>query len=409
MLYRFFEDTLAGRFIKHLLRAEPIPRFKIIQDEDYLIPGRCYLYNGLIIKCLEAGHFKHDPTDNLYPSDNLYPTMKLFPGANPISNLTLATYKVLRYYDPADPTVQYNYHSKYLWHDSDTHYHLGEYLRYLKLEKGIDLLPYYNCFNYKSTINLEIPHGKKYLLVPVKFNRNYTIALNSPNAFKISKVLYNEFLGKYSPEDFDKGVKYTNSVFNKPFIFSTGNAPLELEDNKSETQEVRTALVESFHEKDLHLLIELDSTNDTGIVVLEGDYTNSNKNIVTSYSYTSRPLQLSLLLVDNGVSYAFSSRLIEYLLLHVISEYDIISDNIKRVQEQLVRLDIIDRTTNKQIFADYKDALDSGRARYGLWDDSLQAKIRIYIDYLLDKGHPLVDQDGNVNSQLEEYLRKGVT
>ena len=407
ILYKFFEDTLAGRFIKHLLRSECIPRFKVIQDEDYLIVDRCYLYQGMIIKCIKSGVFKHTPEDTLYPSSHLYPSIDIYPGlyTTKYNELILGRYICLKYYDSADMLAQYNYHSKHLWHDSDTHYHLGEYLRYLKAEKGLNLLPYYNCFNYKSTLNLKstdnvkIRNDKKYLLVPVKFNRTYTIALNSKAAFQIQGILYNDFLGNYylTPSK----LRCNNATFNSPFIFTTCNPIEAVENNEIET---------GFHERDFHLLFELDSDNETGLVVLEGDYRNSTRDVITSYPHMSTPANLSLLKVDNGISYAYSSRLVEYLLHHVICDFDQVSDNIRRVQEQLVKLNIKQpfKDGDTLIFDDYYSDLYTGNASFGIWDDKLKAKLNIYIDHLLQKGHPLVDQDGNVNSQLEEYLRRGV-
>ena len=388
MLYRFFEDTLASRFIKHLLRSEPIPRFRMIQLNDYIVNGGCYLYNGLVIHCEKAGYFFAD--EFLYPSDILYPSPNTMPGVS--GKGYYARYKVLKYYDKNDPTVHYNYHSKQMWHDSDTHYHLGEYLRYLRYETKLNLMPFYNCYNYKSTVNFEAPTGKKCLFVPVKFDRQYTFALNSATPFKLYSILYNQFLGRYDTDEvlmYSK--KFVNATFNKPFVIKMSSA-------NSNTSE-------SFNERDLYIVVELDADVETGLVVLEGDYTTSDTNSSMN-TPTSSVYNLSLLKVDNGVSYAFSSRLIEYLLLHVITEQDTISDNIKRVYSQLNKLSKTNITVSLN---DAATELDNTSASYGAWDDSLSDMLIQYIQYLIAKGYPLIDQDGNVNSQLEEYLRKGVT
>ena len=44
-----------------------------------------------------------------------------------------------------DLTTKGNFISKESFYDSDTHYHLGEYLRYYRGQTGIDLMPLYNC------------------------------------------------------------------------------------------------------------------------------------------------------------------------------------------------------------------------------------------------------------------------
>ena len=303
MLYRFFEDTLVSRFIKHLLRSTPIPVFKIAEKSDYLISGRCYIYNNLVIRCETSGYFQVNPIDSLYPSDTIYPSSNIFPGSLP-KNLDVGTYKVLRYYNPADDTDKYHYHSKEMWYDSDTHYHLGEYLRYFKHDTGINLMPYYNCFNYRSAINLN-PEGihKKNLLVPVKYNRKYTVCLNSNTSINISTIIYNEYLGNYTSKVTNDNrnnymIKhiYENASFSKPFLISVGSP---------------NTLKEASCEKDLYLNFEIDSDNNTGLVVLEGNYINSNRSSITSYPHFYDPINLSLMKVDNNISYAFSSRLVE--------------------------------------------------------------------------------------------------
>ena len=94
--------------------------------------------------------------------------------------------------------------------------------------------------------------------------------------------------------------------------------------------------------------------------------------------------------------------------MHVITELDPISDNIKRVQKQITELKIKSSYSDELLFADYLRGLATGKYTYGIWDEDIKGKIKVYIDYLIDKGYPLIDQDGNVNSQVEEYLRRGV-
>jgi len=44
--------------------------------------------------------------------------------------------------------------SKSSYYDSDTHYRLGRYLRYIRDVYNINLMPFYNCYNYKSVNNI---------------------------------------------------------------------------------------------------------------------------------------------------------------------------------------------------------------------------------------------------------------
>ena len=97
------------------------------------------------------------------------------------------------------------------------------------------------------------------------------------------------------------------------------------------------------YERDLCLLIQLPAINTSSIVILEGDYTNTNSKQVINNAEVwqlhdvelNRVFcsNLSLLQFSTHVNYVYSDRLIEYMLWNVICTHDKIYNNFEYVQE----------------------------------------------------------------------------
>ena len=120
MFQEFFTDTLMSRFIKRLIRSTNLPLMHILEDGDKPVPEASYLYKNEIRK---------------YSSETEY---------------------IAYPYDPTEITTHYNFHSKHMYYDTETHKQLGEYLRYIKATKGLNLMPYYNCLSYMALPNLTL-------------------------------------------------------------------------------------------------------------------------------------------------------------------------------------------------------------------------------------------------------------
>ena len=129
-MQKFFTNSIESKFIKALLYNTDIPMIDCVVDNDFIFSGYYYIYKNYLILCTETG--------------NLSNNFKI------INNF---------YFKDKKDNITEKYINKYQYYDSETHLYLGKYLRYLKAEKGIDLMPFYNCFNY-TTISAQSQHKK---------------------------------------------------------------------------------------------------------------------------------------------------------------------------------------------------------------------------------------------------------
>ena len=98
-------------------------------------------------------------------------------------------------------------------------------------------------------------------------------------------------------------------------------------------------------------------------------------------------------------SFAFSSRLFEYLLLNIIDKDEEISGNVEY-------LDNILRDLPEDLFNISSAYTSKGNSPY-LWSDDMQQSVRKYINNLqMNEVAYFRDQDGNFNSDIEEFILK---
>jgi len=175
-------------------------------------------------------------------------------------------------------------------YDSYTHEYLGDYLRFQRDFRNINLMPLYNCFSnrvcprldisfkiddYTAKFNTEDKHYKIYM-VPIKLFKQYTIAIDSGAAVEMCCGLY----GQYQEED----SKYLNISKNTYMCFSNMQFRTPVLYTKVEnlneflTAENETELAQQ--EEKLKLFIKLPANVESSIVVLEGDYTAYNDTMI---------------------------------------------------------------------------------------------------------------------------------
>lgn len=412
MFQEFFTDTLMSRFIKRLLRSTNLPLYHIVEDDSDLVLGCKYIYKDFIIQCEKSGRLKLSSEDILYPSDNIYPSNRLFPN----HKYQTAEFKVLDYYRPDDKQIHYNFHSKFMYYDSETHYYLGEYLRYLKDRTKLDLMGYYNCFNYQMIDNITLDKtsknkylmkksdDKKLIAVPVKYGRSYTIAIDSDTPVEMRTLIYDKDIGNVSKEAFSESY-YSDEIIDYEFFSKTifTEPILRLIPYPDNSQLYA-------QEKNLYLTIQVSADNNSSIVVLEGDYLGSWNNNQINYDCDKDVIEQrrihrpALLHFNCKTSFAFSDRLIEYLLLNVINPTEDISKNIEYVN----------RLISGNLDNEYAKNVKEGKIFTELWNDQIRESIEEYVRYLetnsdYSKRYLLRDQDGFLNSDIEKLLlTKGV-
>lgn len=453
MKQEFFKSNLEAKFIKYLLSYTPLPMIPTISSDDLIIKGCTYIYKNKILKCTKSGMFA-GINSNSYFEDHLYvaewvyttdddyvvhhynPETKTFDiylpdegkegGKYPgIGGLTV-TDDVIRYqYRPMAeveyvgdfifgnyiPNITQKFISNTSYYDTQTHRFLGEYLRCLRDIYDIDLMGLYNCFDFDVADNFyltktNITEGTnskvKVLLIPIKFNKNYTICIDSDFPVYVRPVFYDEYLLKDSNGSSlsdlitSSATKYNNLQFLNPVSYSVSNF-MGIE---TEEQEALSTTLQSW-EKYLYLAIQLDANNDSSIVVVEGNYTNTAQHYISDVSLLSHMSStqianifrsnLSLMQSNDGKQYPYAEKLISYLLKYTIDNREEIDDNVANI-EKAIKYD--------PPLANFYPGIWDNDLRYVLYNKYLNISNVDYIDKL--------DILGFVDRDIENAVQKGM-
>lgn len=362
MKYNFEDNNLVVGHIKQLLHSFNLPMIPVYTDDTVLYEGRTYIKDDKVVKWT-GSEFKF---------------ISYYVYDRPIINLT--------------KTLEMNS----AIYDEYTHEYLGDYLRFLRDYKKINLMSMYNCFGkkrpsrifYEQTLDngfdfvIDTDNSNyDYYVVPVKFNKNYTIAIDSDIKWEIVSLIYSNIFVTSTPESLvnESYRTISGSQFRKPLVYST-----YFDSAKDCWQK----------EKNLVLLLKIPSGNMSSIVILEGDY-SSYTDIVdgtvvtnTVYDDTARDEKIryiskcSLLSANLENSYPFADRLVEYLLGNVITPVDEFQQDIVRVQEAV-----------------YDGSI---QGYYGIWDIGLENSIH---DLLLnpDITRGSSNKFGNIIRKYQSY------
>ena len=311
-------------------------------------------------------------------------------------------YKFGKYY----PKFTELYHSSIDYYDSVTHEYLGKLLRCYRDIYDVDLMPYYNCVTgdyisnvviYPTRIKKEDSKDYKTFKIPIKYNTTYTLAMDCNYTVKVAPILINngfiiENVKYYTDNGSSEGIElndelikdniyYFNSLsFKQPV--TVGITTLN-KDLKSILQK---------YEKYLYLLIQVPKGNDSSIVLLEGNYTNVSTNHIYNIENINNlnnlelsklfTTNLSLLQMNDNVTYPYADRLLEYLLLAVINNTDLITDNIKRTQDLFISVNSVP----------------------GVWDNILRSNV--YLNYQKTKDAKQLDLNGFVDKDTEALIKR---
>ena len=323
-------------------------------------------------------------------------------------------------------------------YDSYTHEYLGDYLRFQRDYRNINLMPLYNCFSntlcprlnisfdvvedvIDSTTNKVTKKGYvakfdthetnyKIYMIPIKLFQKYTIAIDCFTDVEVCCGFYGKYQygSAYDTVAEDTYRCFNSMLFNKPVLYD----PVA---GLKKYLDPRHPLEIAQHETDLKLFIKLPISNKSSIVILEGDYTEYTPSTIIKHSSTNddnfivvnnhtqvnfdgdldeniehlvTPLQL--LAQNTGISYPFADRLIEYLVGNAVTPVDDISDNIKRAKK------VINAKTN---------AL---RDDEGVWEEIMQL---ILYNYASNNFNVRVNHDilGYVDKDTESYSNGSVS
>jgi hypothetical protein len=298
-------------------------------------------------------------------------------------------------------------------YDSYTHEYLGDYLRFHRDFANINLMPLYNCFSNRACPHLDISFKVgndyevkfktdqsfetslyKYYMVPVKFFKNYTIAIDSSTSIEVCCCVYDEYHNQ--DNDFSGIPKLTYQCFGDlqfktPVLYTKlqNLNELLLDPAAENTNDLCQ------QEDNLKLILKIPANNNSSIVILEGDYTaynditvrfsldeKTNKKIfstapnkaVINYENLDAcefladklitPLQL--LRTNTGESYPFADRLVEYLVGNAITVNEDIKDNVVRTKT------VISKNCEPTVY--------SIIAEDGIWEPILQCLVYDYIN-----------------------------
>lgn len=366
-MQKFNNINLESRFIKNILQNTYIPTLPIVTDGDFIVSGVEYCFKNHLIRCITTGRVtssaavvegvvyvpRHPEKNPLIVSPSASDSIVCAPDFICGVGVRKATYTIIEKIssDKNLSGLNYAYKSHTDKYDSETHKHLGNYLRWYRDSYGVDLLPFYNCFcgeTYTLTqikdnhLTDEYDSSKTVHIVPIHLNKRYTVFINSQHTVSMCGTFLNNngrVLNplkddrKYMDEFLDNTVlQYESLSFHTPITYEMNTADPQL----------------MSYNNNFYLIIQMNSSNFCPIVVLEGDYKanhsrlvtsteryNDNANVNIDYSLFKPPVNPSLTLAPTSFYTPYSPRLIEYLTENVITNIDDIPKNILRIQDSL--------------------------------------------------------------------------
>lgn len=336
--------------IKQLLKEFNLPNAEIYKEDTQLIENKIYIKDNYLIRC------RKDENNNLYLDDE---------------------HKENYIYNKSYVNITENLEVRNLLYDKYTHDYLGNYLRFLRDYKNLDLMSMYNCFNGEIVNNFHVSKdliiqdstsdsdkfdekfnrlftvNNNYITyaIPVKFNKVYSIGLNCSLGCEVFLGIYNEEL-IHSNVDMIKLCNYSYNTYNDCILNKVNLYDTTIFDKSSTIHKCLSNILKPY-EENLKLFIRVPFNNNSSLVVLEGDYTNYSQkvlktnhlanisiptmtedNIINIQNYIS---DLELLSSNNSTGqYVLATRLVEYLTDNVISllseDYDI-----KKLQKVLIK------------------------------------------------------------------------
>lgn len=431
MAQRFFVSDLSGGLVKQILCQTNLPVVRTISYGEWMVEGMQYQLASSVVMCTKSG---------IYPGGVPAVGVDLRCDEDVICDDSLAVDELTKAAIPSPiytGTASYRlgertvglskpFYSLHDYYDTETHEQLGRYLRCIRDMKGLNLMPFYNCFSYRSIEGISLKRitedsplqelavdnpAVKVFAIPVRLGATYTICLNCPADLKMGALLYSSLgvlssgaSGAASKALYRKTYAEYNSVtFGNPVVL-TIPYPEKTAGARTEV-DISAAKTLLAYEGNLHLLIQMPAGTDTPIVVLEGNYSDKSVRILNSgyagAEYTHEDENFALLsnlslmqpTLETG-SIAFSDRLLEYLTLNAISSLDEISQNIISVAERMRKPD--------------KKLIDAEQTAVGIYTTGLRASV--FNKYAISRdasSYTAYDLTGYVDKDIEDDFRLG--
>lgn len=408
------DTNVFTNYIKQILSSFPLPTCEVItENSKYPINGKLYLKDDSIVQYSED-------------EDEFKTIIDTYIEGKKYLNYTKTFFNTSIIYD------------------TETHEYLGEYLRFLRDYKHLNLMSMYNCYSkhfmknvkesYSETIEgnekviFEIntyDNQYKYIIVPIKLNKKYTIALDS-NYLEMVCGFYNKSYYSLSGNKLIKEtyIKRNYSNFNQPFIYDK----MILNENNSLFDDKEFLYK---HEKDLKLILKLPKDNSSSIVILEGNYlgtndayylnedinklkrnnskTNFDNKLLNTYNDIEFKSQLQLLEYNTKEDNVLSDRLMEYLTNLPITNIENISQNIVALQNKLIELyrqstkiteiNISEGDEVKKKIIEQHPYGIKYATKEGIWDDSYKA-----ILYSMACNYGLIDSKKDIIGYVDKDL-----
>lgn len=364
-MYHFNENNLITGYIKELLHNFNLPTCEVfVPNQTVIYPDTNYIYNDFLVKT--RSNVSVGVYDDIIINRNV--------------STDMADYVCSYVFGSKIPNITKTLKLNSILYDTYTHEYLGNYLRFIRDTKGLDLMMLYNCFSDRLVTNLIYndfnADNLKYKIyaVPIKFDKKYLIGIDTDSPLELACGLFD---GNVQVTSVNTGNDDTeNSLYklsHKIFNATSLNDPIEYFVSSVDLND--NVLLKKY-ERCLTLFIKIPTQNKSTISIIEvSDFMGQFKQHVDGSlpelalpmgsNFSEYPTKLSLFKINDNISYPFAVRLLEFLFGQTIDPTEQIGENIERIQEQLISV--------KQYYANGVRLRRVGA--YGVWSNDIRDTI----------------------------------
>ena len=287
MALKLNDEGLVVGYIKNMLATFPLPTYIPIEDGALVIEEHTYIYKGNVVKAPASGWvYQGAIVDGSGVRDENSPSLEVVDSY---------------VWGEEIPQITSTYTSATSRYDLATHLYLGKFLRLLRSEKGLNLMPFYNCAIaplQPVSYHLSEPSeqtgqvvfeekqessGWETYLIPITPGYKYTVGVDSAVGFeailafadrgqinvKASNKLYKQFPDLAFP------LKVGCSTITQPTLVP-GFTLAGVKDIVGEELKTKLDSLKPWW-YNLCLVLRVPSGSSSQVAVLEGDYRRANQ------------------------------------------------------------------------------------------------------------------------------------